>query len=341
MTAATLDGVEYVPRAVLQHLGHQLHFPAPDLATLRGLYRVERTLFAHQAWACADAGFHWPQASDRDAVIDALAEGSSGPLDRARLARHAREALYARRCLIPREREIDDWVRRAVNRVELEDRRQLDVAVAADAGARWLALLMRERYPGPMTVLEWLRRPPPKRSRKTLEEELSKWLTNRAMSSPTNLERIPAQRLRSYARRMCRRRPIKVREIAEPRRTLELAAMLSVSAAGQSDTALRLIEMRIVEIWSWAHAVARPEPHQDLSEDVARELARLMDDPDVSDAINRRLSTRLTRILLPIKAPHWNTSPKTVGDARDPQVVQTSRPQLFAGRELPRRLASC
>jgi hypothetical protein len=31
---------------------------------------------------------------------------------------------------------------------------------------------MREKYPEPMTVLEWLRRPP----RKTLDEEISKWL---------------------------------------------------------------------------------------------------------------------------------------------------------------------
>ena len=109
----------------------------------------------------------------------------------------------------------------------------------------WLTQLMREKYPGPLTILEWLRRPPRKRSRKTLDEELSKWLVIRALSPPANLERIPAQRLRAYARRMRRRRPIKVREISEPRRTLELAALLSVSAARQSDTVLRLIEMRI------------------------------------------------------------------------------------------------
>jgi hypothetical protein len=58
---------------------------------------------------------------------------------------------------------------------------------------------------------------------------------------------------------MRRRRPIKIQAIAEPRRTLEIAALLSVLAARQSDTVLRLIEMRIAEIWTWAHALARPE----------------------------------------------------------------------------------
>jgi hypothetical protein len=58
---------------------------------------------------------------------------------------------------------------------------------------------------------------------------------------------------------MRRRRPIKIQAIAEPRRTLEIAALLSVLAARQSDTDLRLIEMRIAENWPWAHALARPE----------------------------------------------------------------------------------
>ena len=67
------------------------------------------------------------------------------------------------------------------------------------------------------------------------------------MTPPLGLDRILTQRIRAYARRMRRRRPIKVREIAEPRRTLELAALLSVTEALQSDTVLRLIEMRIAE----------------------------------------------------------------------------------------------
>jgi len=38
------------------------------------------------------------------------------------------------------------------------------------------------------------------------------------------------------------------------------ATFCTVTAAGQTDTVLRLIEMRIAEIWSWGHAAARPEP---------------------------------------------------------------------------------
>src|ERR1035438_3371967 len=48
-----------------------------------------------------------------------------------------------------------------------------------------------------------------------------------------SLERIPAQRIRGYARRMRRRRPIRAREIAELHRALEIAALLTTLATRQ------------------------------------------------------------------------------------------------------------
>jgi hypothetical protein len=59
---------------------------------------------------------------------------------------------------------------------------------------------------------------------------------------------------------MQRRRPIKVREIVEPRRTLEVGALLSVLATRQSDTVVRLVEIRISEVWGWAHELTRQAP---------------------------------------------------------------------------------
>jgi hypothetical protein len=76
------------------------------------------------------------------------------------------------------------------------------------------------------------------------------------------------------ANRMHRRRPIKVTAIAQPRRTLEIAALLSVMATRQSDTALRLIEMRIAEIWTWAQELLRPQPRPVPPEQLARELVQ-------------------------------------------------------------------
>jgi hypothetical protein len=121
MTGSTLDAFDYVPRPVLEYLSRQLGMPAPGLTTLRAQHRRQMTLFLHQRWACEHGGFRWHDAADIATVIDALVAGSSVTLDRHRLARQALEELVALHYLIPRERDIEDWVRRAIRRVEVED----------------------------------------------------------------------------------------------------------------------------------------------------------------------------------------------------------------------------
>jgi hypothetical protein len=56
MTGTTLRSLEYVPAAVLRHLGRQFRQPVPDIATLRTLYRRRPTRFAHQRWAIKQWG---------------------------------------------------------------------------------------------------------------------------------------------------------------------------------------------------------------------------------------------------------------------------------------------
>lgn len=98
------------------------------------------------------------------------------------------------------------------------------------------------------------------------------------------MDEIPAQRLHEYARRIRKRRPITVGEIAAPRRTLEIAPLLKVLAARQSDTVLKLIEMRIAEVWHAAYAASHPEPQPEVPEEIMLSVARAVNEPAVSDA---------------------------------------------------------
>jgi hypothetical protein len=51
MCGRPLSALQRVPADLLQHLAHQLNVQAPDIATLRAIYRRRRsTLFEHQAW---------------------------------------------------------------------------------------------------------------------------------------------------------------------------------------------------------------------------------------------------------------------------------------------------
>ena len=57
MSGRVLDAVRIVPTVLWRHLGEQLHVAAPDLASLRAMYRRGKTLFEHQQLACEVLGF--------------------------------------------------------------------------------------------------------------------------------------------------------------------------------------------------------------------------------------------------------------------------------------------
>jgi hypothetical protein len=139
-------------------------------------------------------------------------------------------------------------VRRAILAIEQTDVERVDEVVRPELRASWVSHLLREVTPGPMSVLEWIRRPPKKRSPATFSEEAAKLHRVRELWPETERLNIPPARPRGYAQRMLRRRPPRLREIREPRRTLEIAPLLSSLASSQSDVVLQLVEMRINEL---------------------------------------------------------------------------------------------
>src|SRR5665213_175925 len=94
LTGASLHSMEYVPAAVLKLLGLQLGVPAPDLATLRALYRREMTRMAHQSWAIEYAGFR-ALDSDGEALLIAFLHRPYHQFDHQAAARARRPRLVA------------------------------------------------------------------------------------------------------------------------------------------------------------------------------------------------------------------------------------------------------
>ncbi len=56
MSGRLLDSVRIVPPALWRHLGEQFGVQAPDLASLRAMYRRHRTVYEHQELACWRVG---------------------------------------------------------------------------------------------------------------------------------------------------------------------------------------------------------------------------------------------------------------------------------------------
>jgi TnpA family transposase len=295
MTGTTLDAFDYVPRDLLEFVARQVGRPAPMLATLRGLYRRRMSLFRHQSWALEHLGLHRYGPEDEASAIDALVSETRATVDRDRLAGRVRGFLYVQRCCIPGPRVIADLVRRVLREVESRDAEALRVHIGAAACAMWYERLMELRSDG-ISWLEWVRRPPARRSPKSLRNAIGKLLYLCEFPRLTEgRSGIPPERLRAYGRRLRRRKPAHLKAIVEPRRTLEIAGFLQTALGTEADRVLRLVEMRIAQIWRAAHARAERSPQVAIdAAQLLSELSRQVSDPTLSDtAFRERARMRL------------------------------------------------
>src|ERR1017187_4660750 len=100
----------------------------------------------------------------------------------------------------------------------------------------------------------------------------------------------PKERQQVYARRMRRRRAEDVSQLPLFRQELEAMCFATVTLATLADDILRLLEIRIVAIWTWGYKIAAervtPQRVQQRGQILA-ELRRLVADPALTDAAFR------------------------------------------------------
>src|ERR1700736_4479829 len=72
MSGRLLEAVRIVPPLLWKHLGARFNVAAPDLASLRAMYRRAPTLIEHQQLACETLEFHWLSDAQRHALVRAL-----------------------------------------------------------------------------------------------------------------------------------------------------------------------------------------------------------------------------------------------------------------------------
>jgi hypothetical protein len=286
MTGTTLRSLEYVPAAVLRHLGRQFRQPVPDIATLRTLDRRRPTRFAHQRWAIKQWGLREFDPTIEQRLTEHLRARTNATLSRGRLEQAVREWLYRTYVAIPRRRTITALVRGVVQSVAHQDHRDLRRYMTEWTVQGFIKELLSHRPGDAMTHLEWLRRPPRRRSMKTLLELFAKyqWLEERigrGLPIP-----ISKERQQVYARRLRRRRSAHIADLPPYRQELEATSFAAVCLGTLVDDMLRLVEIRITSIWDWGHKVVAdrliPARIRKKSEMLA-ELRRLVTDQTLSD----------------------------------------------------------
>jgi hypothetical protein len=194
--------------------------------------------------------------------------------------------LYRAYVAIPRRRAITVLVRGVIQSVALQDHRDLRRYMTEATVQGFIKELLSHRPGGAMTHLEWLRRPPRRRSMKTLLELFAKYQSleeriGRGLPIP-----ISKERQQVYARRLRRRRSAHITELPLFRQELEAMCFAAVCLGTLADDMLRLLEIRITAIWTWGHKVfadrLMPARVRKKSEILA-ELRRLVTDKTLTD----------------------------------------------------------
>ena len=314
MTGRPLSSVEYVPAAVLQHLGKQFTARVPDLATLRGWYRRTKTRRAHRRWAIQYDDLRHLDVRDEELLTTYISQRTQATIARPRLEQFAREWLHRNGRLMPSARRISDLVRQVIGRTEATDHAALCRTINVVHVREVLGCLLERRPGRTMTRLEWLRRPPGRRSLKTMRVLLEKYTWLEAIVARREPLPIHKERQRVYARRFRRRRSADVPELPPVRQEIEALCFAMVTLGTLADDLLRLVEMRISSIWNWAHRIAAAEvtpARLRRRRAVLAELRRLVADPSLDDATYRRESAALL-LASPETAP-----PSRAADVRE------------------------
>jgi len=229
MTGGTLNSVEIIPVAVLQHLGHQLACPPPWIASIRAFYRRRRTLFDHQAAALRALGRIELSPHAERGLVAYLRREAAAVFDHAELMARARSWLVEHHYLLLRERDIRRLVNAARRHHEQVLFRAITAAVPTERDS-WLLRLLAPIDGTATSHLEWLGDVPATRSTRSLQEQIEKTCFLKELGADQlALRNLPMTGLEHFAKRMATRKPAALARLKDPYRTIELACFLRIT----------------------------------------------------------------------------------------------------------------
>ena len=319
MCGQPLAAVGAVPPTLWRHLGAQFQVTAPDLASLRVMYRRLSTLYEHQELACELLGFRDASDTQRRALVRVLHDELARTADRARLLAFTYAWLYERRLIPPRERDLRRLVLLAIKRHEhrlaARIRREVEPLVLVE----WAATLTRPREDG-TTTQTWLWAAPAKHSTRQIDTLLARIDLLYRLGVDRYLADVPEAILRRYARRLASRRPFAGARIVEPARTLEVACFLRYCLLATTDQLLLMVQRRVAELWRVAGTgvEAITSDWATLYQELTREVARLA----VAPADGVLLQGELRRVLAEQRA----RQPRSRADRIRDRLIEGVRP---------------
>jgi uncharacterized protein DUF4158 len=301
MTGGTLNSVEIVPAGVLEHLGRQLGCTPPRIASIRALYRRQRTLFDHQAAALLALGRREPSEHAERGLVAYLRREAAAVFDNAELMACARSWLVDHDYLLLREREL----RRLVGAARRHQEQALFKAIAAIAGRdreTWLPRLLAPIEEGGINRLEWLGAVPSGRGPTSLEAQIDKvGFLKELGADRLVLADLPLAGLQHFARRMMVRKAAALARLKDPHCTIEVACFLRLRLLQLTDASLTLLDHRIAARWREARerVAAAQASRLRRFQRLLGDLASLADDEALGAG---ELRSRLRDLIAPFAA---------------------------------------
>jgi hypothetical protein len=163
----------WCPRCCGRHLGERFSVAAPDLASLRAMYRRAPTLIEHQQLACEALGFQWLTGHHRRALVRVLRQEPSRTDDSERLLGFTRRWLYEHRLLIVHERLLRSMIAAARREHETQLARRIDQSVEPGLMMQRRTALTAPHGAG-SSLQTWLWAPPAKHSSRQIEEMIER-----------------------------------------------------------------------------------------------------------------------------------------------------------------------
>lgn len=294
MSGRLLDAVRMVPPALWRHLGSRFSIAAPDLASLRAMYRRAPTLIEHQQLACEALEFHWLSDAQRHALMRALRQELTRTRDRERLLVSACRWLYEHRLIMVHERSLRSTI--AIRQHEAALAKRIHAVVERDRIEQWQKALLRLRDAGASNQ-SWLWAAPAKHSPRQIDELLERIEKLYELDIQKYFTDVPDDLLRRYARRLAARFPSAGRLIHEPSRTIEVAYFLRYCLLLNTDRLLLMVRRRVADLWRHATTDAnRVLIHwADLYRELLASVAALANDTTAADSEVRVRTTNAGR----------------------------------------------
>ena len=258
MTGSLLEHTQIIPAKLLRHISAQLDIPTLTIASLRVIYKRQKTLYEHQWWAMESLGFSKATPEQQQAMLPYLRHEAKLAYSVDALVAQGKLWLYQNRYLALADRTIRDIARRAMAESEEGLFRLLREQLPLAKFKRIEAAVLRPHAGTSRTVLEWLQQPPRKKSINALRERIERIeFLKRLGIHELDLESIAIEKIRAYASQLQGIRPVKYRELKDPSRTLRLLCFLKMSLMQASDAAIMLGGRQIAKIVRTAYESAR------------------------------------------------------------------------------------